>query len=179
MAVIALGALFALPTAAQASVFNSAPAPIGAIANLHAGEDDGNGGGGQSGSQDDGDQSSATHGTAGDKDDSFVVPPVVGHTEDKTAVSSSVPVSPKKPSQVVPVDAVPRVRSGNPQVGEAIQVDRVVPNVKTPTDLFVDTAVLGLGAIASGALVLGGVVGARAIKARRSGEKFDYFYGDK
>jgi hypothetical protein len=39
--------------------------------------------------------------------------------------------------------------------------------------------VLGLGAIASGALVLGGVVGARAIKARRSGEKLDYFYGDK
>jgi hypothetical protein len=54
----------------------------------------------------------------------------------------------------------------------------VLPSRKTPTDVFVDTAVVGLGAVALGAATLGGMVGVRAIRARRSGENNDYFYGE-
>jgi hypothetical protein len=62
--------------------------------------------------------------------------------------------------------------------GEPILVDKVLPTAKTPTDLFVDSAVVGLGAVGAGALALGTMVGVRAIRSRRSGEKTDYFYGD-
>ena len=69
IAVISLVALFGLPAAAHASVLTAAPAPIGAIANLHAGEDDGKDDG-ESDSQDEGGESSTFNGSAGDKDDS-------------------------------------------------------------------------------------------------------------
>lgn len=196
MAVIALSALFGLPAAAHASVLTATPAPIGSISNLHAGEDDG----GDNGEDHQGsrDESENSGGQQGDKDDSFVVPPVVVHppvtgstnsgtgsTGTGTGAGKGLPTG----AGTVPITSddvsetgsygLPAISGGNPQTGEAIQVDRVIPSSKTPTDLFVDTAVLGLGAIGSGALVLGGVVGVRAIKARRSGEKFDYFYGRK
>lgn len=181
MAVIALATLFGLPAAAHASGVSDTQAPISAIANLHAGDDDGQEDGedgGHSEYEDEGEEDDAFNGTAGDVDDSFVVPPVVGHIEDNAPGSGKAQIYPEDGEEYVPLGA-PQISSGDAKVGEAIRVDRVVPSTKTPTDLFVDTAVLGLGAIGSGALVLGGVVGARAIKARRSGEKFDYFYGGK
>jgi len=179
MAVIALAALFGLPVAAHASVLTAAPAPIGAIANLHTGDDESNQGS-EDDQSDEGDSgSTGTAPTSGDKDDSFVVPPMVGTVErTSTGVVQGQPASVEGPASIGSV-APTRINPDALPEGQAIQVERVVPSVKTPTDLFVDTAVLGLGAIGSGALVLGGVVGARAIKARRSGEKFDYFYGDK
>jgi hypothetical protein len=61
---------------------------------------------------------------------------------------------------------------------EPIMVDQVLPTAKTPTDLFLDSAVVGLGAVGAGALALGTMVGVRAIRSRRSGEKEDYFYGE-
>ena len=188
MAVIALSALFGRPAAAHASVLTATPAPIGSISNLHAGEDDG----GDNGEDHQGsrDESENSGGQQGDKDDSFVVPPVVVHPPVTGSTNSgtgstgtgtgagTVPITSDDVSETGSY-GLPAISGGNPQTGEAIQVDRVIPSSKTPTDLFVDTAVLGLGAIGSGALFLGGVVGVRAIKARRSGEKFDYFYGGK
>ena len=182
IAVIALAALFGLPAAAHASGISATQAPISAIANLHTGDDDGQEDGedgGHSESEDEGEEDDGFNGTTGDVDDSFVVPPVVGHIEDNIAGSGKEQIDPTERSEFVPLDGSPQISLSNAQVGEAIRVDRVLPSTKTPTDLFVDSALVGLAAIGSGAMVLGGVVGFRAVKARRSGEKFDYFYGGK
>lgn len=104
-------------------------------------------------------------------EESFVVPPVVIHP------GGNGPHAPGHSGQVLPEPYVPK---GLEDVsGDVpIRVDQVLPTAKTPTDLFVDSAVVGLGAVGAGALALGTMVGVRAIRARRSGEKADYFYGE-
>lgn len=104
-------------------------------------------------------------------EESFVVPPVVIHPGGKGQHA------PGHSGQVIPEPYVPK---GLADVsGDVpIRVDQVLPTAKTPTDLFVDSAVVGLGAVGAGALALGTMVGVRAIRARRSGEKADYFYGE-
>ncbi|MCX8530266.1 MAG: hypothetical protein ORN27_09420 [Rhodoluna sp.] len=164
-AALVLVTMFGLPVAAQAvTPVASAPSAV----SLHAehgddGEDQGD---------DEGGSFTAPDVNPQDTDDSFVVPPVVIHPDGKR----SHPFD-KGPGSVPPIDGTPQTLSDLPD-NHPIRVDKVQPSTKTPTDLFVDTAVIGLGAVGAGALGLGAVVGVRAIRARRSGVKADYFYGD-
>ena len=104
-------------------------------------------------------------------DETFVVPPVVIEPSGKGphGYVEPAPMAPEEAKSGQLLDGAP---------GEPIRVDQVLPSVKTPTDVFVDTAVVGLGAVGAGALALGTMVGVRAVRARRSGEKADYFYGE-
>lgn len=113
----------------------------------------------------------------GDDEGTFVMPPVVVDPN-KAGVHPARPIGPDGKHSHLPDDKVFSGEVDEGAVSEPIQVQRVLPNRKTPTDVFVDTAVVGLGAVALGAATLGGMVGVRAIRARRSGENNDYFYGE-
>ncbi len=169
-----LVALFGVPAAAHAAPV--APASTHTTVALHAeGGDDGSDDGEDNGDDGGGSFSPPVDtkpANPQDTDDSFVVPPVVIHPDGK----HSKPLD-QNPANVPPVDGKPLVQTDVPG-DHPIQVDKVQPSNKTPTDLFVDTAVIGLGAVGAGALGLGAMVGVRAIRARKSGEKADYFYGD-
>jgi hypothetical protein len=171
-AALVLVAMFGLPVAAQAAT-SATVAPSAFSLHAENGDDGGDHGGDKNG--DDGGSytpSDVTPANPQDQDDSFVVPPVVIHPDGKRSHQFD-----KGPGSVPPIDGTPQTLSDIPG-NHPIQVDKVHPSTKTPTDLFVDTAVIGLGAVGAGALGLGAVVGVRAIRARRSGVKADYFYGD-
>ena len=163
-AALVLVALFGLPLAAQASVVHTP------VASKLVSEDDN---GGDDNGQHRGDDNSSVvdPNNPSDKDDTFVVPPVVIHPGAKGPVHHFKPGT-KPPVNKQPTSTVPDVAGDHP-----IRLDQVKPSAKTPTDAFVDTAVIGLGAVGAGALGLGVVVGVRTIRARRNGEKADYFYG--
>lgn len=179
-AALVLVALFGLPATAQASTPTFANSTTVSIHSEHddeefedEGDDEDEGefedeeefGGGF----EDGDDES--FGGVDEDDETFVVPPVVIEPRGKA------PHEHDDPNTMIPEDYMPdQVLEGAP--GEPIRVDQVLPSVKTPTDVFVDTAVVGLGAVGAGALALGTMVGVRAVRARRSGEKADYFYGE-
>ena len=173
-AALVLVALFGLPATAQASTPTFSTATTVSIHSEHddeefedEGEDEGEdefGGGFE-----DGDDES--FGGVDEDDESFVVPPVVIEPR------GNGPHGPDDTAPTVPEEYMPdQVLDGASD--EPIRVDQVLPSVKTPTDVFVDTAVVGLGAVGAGALALGTMVGVRAVRARRSGEKADYFYGE-
>lgn len=170
-AALVLVALFGLPVTAQAAT-SFAPASTGV--SIHT-EDDEFEDEGEDGEEYEGEDSSSfadeEEAIADEDDESFVVPPAVihphgpGHNDDD------------------PMDQImPESYSSGPITdksgGQPIRVDQVLATAKTPTDLFVDTAVVGLGAVGAGALALGTMVGVRAVRARRNGEKADYFYGE-
>jgi len=165
-AALVLVALFGLPATAQAAT-SFAPTSIGV--SIHTEDDEFQ----DEDESEDEEGAEGEEGTAfsGEQEESFVVPPVVMH-----------PSGPGLAEPAPPVEGVPQeyLRNDVPDqmASEPIMVDQVLPTAKTPTDQFVDTAVVGLGAVGAGALALGAMVGARAIRARRSGEKADYFYGD-
>lgn len=179
-AALVLVALFGLPATAQASTPTFATS---ATVSLHSedhddefedededeGEDEGEDEDEFGGGFEDGDDES--FGGVDEDDETFVVPPVViePRHEGPHGPDDSAPMVPEEYMPGPLVDSAP---------GEPIRVDQVLPSVKTPTDVFVDTAVVGLGAVGAGALALGTMVGVRAVRARRSGEKADYFYGE-
>lgn len=68
-------------------------------------------------------------------------------------------------------------RNLNPEAAPPAQIQQVRGPQRTPADVFMESATVGLLAVGSGALALGGVAGVRAIKFRRN-PKGDYFYGD-
>ena len=112
----------------------------------------------------------------GDDEGTFVMPPVVVDAN-KSGVRPGRHLGSVGEGAHIPDD---KAFSGtvDAPASAPIQVQKVLPSRKTPTDVFVDTAVVGLGAVALGAVTLGGMVGVRAIRARRSGENTDYFYGE-
>ena len=112
----------------------------------------------------------------GDDEGTFVMPPVVVDPN-KAGVKPGRHLGSVGEGAHIPDD---KAFSGTVDTSATapIQVQKVLPSRKTPTDVFVDTAVVGLGAVALGAVTLGGMVGVRAIRARRSGENTDYFYGE-
>ena len=167
-AALILVALFGLPATAHAAT-PTPPAQSNPSVAVHAEPED-----------DEGEYEDAEDGEDGedqfddgdsDSDDSFVVPPVViqpdgmGHRP------------PPVDGQLPPEEDISMQRS-DVSGKHPVQVDKVHPDGKTPTDVFVDTALIGLGAVGAGAIGLGATVGVRAIRARRNGEKADYFYGD-
>lgn len=171
-AALVLVALFGLPATANAATSNS-PAPSTASAtSLHFEHEDED----EFEDEDESEYEEEAEGEEGsafseEDDESFVVPPVV--------------MDPEGPGRIAPEhrhEGIPEeyLRNDVPDqmAEEPIMVDQVLPTAKTPTDLFVDSAVVGLGAVGAGALALGTMVGVRAIRSRRSGEKEDYFYGE-
>ncbi len=174
-AALVLVAMFGLPVAAKAATPAAQPYAAAAIFAEH-GDDGGDDGG--DGGEADGNSGGTftapdtTPANPKDKDDSFVVPPVVVNP----AAKKTNPLG-KAPSKTTQVDSKTQPVVDLPQ-NHPIQVDKVQPSTKTPTDLFVDTAVIGLGAVGAGALGLGAMVGVRAIRSRKAGAKADYFYGD-
>jgi hypothetical protein len=157
-AALVLVALFGLPATANAAT-SSSPAPSTAsAASLHSEHADAE--------FEDEDKSENE-----EEDESFVVPPVVMDPKGPGRID------PEQRSEEFPEEYL-RNDVPDQMAEEPIMVDQVLPTAKTPTDLFVDSAVVGLGAVGAGALALGTMVGVRAIRSRRSGEKEDYFYGD-
>ena len=167
-AALVLLALFGLPaTAHAATTVTHSNSTVVVHAEPEDQGDDSEGEDGEDSQQSDGDQ---------DNDDSFVVPPVVIEPKGKGAHTAH-PTNPQIDGSA-PVEDTQVAPLGDVRGEHPVRVDEVRPEHKTPTDLFVDTALVGLGAVGAGALGLGAVVGVRAIRARRSGEKADYFYGD-
>jgi len=67
----------------------------------------------------------------------------------------------------------------NPEAAPAVNLANVRTSVKTPADVFMESATLALAALGIGAVAMGGVASTRAIRLRRN-PKGDYFYeGDK
>jgi hypothetical protein len=170
-AALVLVALFGLPGTANAATFNS-PAPSTASAtSLHFEHEDD-----EFEDEDESEYEEDAEGVEGsafseEEDESFVVPPVVMDPMGPGRID------PEQRNEEVPEEYL-RNDVPDQMADEPIMVDQVLPTAKTPTDLFVDSAVVGLGAVGAGALALGTMVGVRAIRSRRSGEKTDYFYGD-
>jgi len=71
--------------------------------------------------------------------------------------------------------AAPKVSKIDPQSAPAISMQGVKPATKTPSDIFMESATVGLTAMGVGAIALGGVAGVRAIRLRRNPTD-DYFY---
>lgn len=170
-AALVLVALFGLPATANAAT-SSSPAPSTASAtSLHFEHEDD-----EFEDEDESEYEEEAEGEEGsafseEDDESFVVPPVVMDPKGPGRID------PEQRSEEVPEEYL-RNDVPDQMAEEPIMVDQVLPTAKTPTDLFVDSAVVGLGAVGAGALALGTMVGVRAIRSRRSGEKADYFYGE-
>ena len=65
--------------------------------------------------------------------------------------------------------------TSNPNESQPIDVTLIRPDIKNPSDQFLDSAYLGLAVLGAAALGLGTAAGVRAVRVRRSG-KSDYFY---
>lgn len=63
----------------------------------------------------------------------------------------------------------------DPQASPAISMQGVKTSAKTPSQIFVESATVGLTAMGVGAIALGGVAGVRAIRLRKN-PLGDYFY---
>jgi hypothetical protein len=63
----------------------------------------------------------------------------------------------------------------DPQNVPAVDVSGINPSAKTPADIFMESATIGLTAMGVGAIALGGVAGVRAIRLRKN-PLGDYFY---
>ena len=63
----------------------------------------------------------------------------------------------------------------DPQAAPPISMQGVQTSPKTPSDIFVESATVGLTAMGVGAIALGGVAGVRAIRLRKN-PLGDYFY---
>jgi hypothetical protein len=63
----------------------------------------------------------------------------------------------------------------NPEAAPVVNLASVRTSVKTPADVFMESATIALAALGIGALAMGGVASSRAIRIRRN-PKGDYFY---
>ena len=63
----------------------------------------------------------------------------------------------------------------DPQAAPPISMEGVKPSAKTPSQIFMESATVGLTAMGVGAIALGGVAGVRAIRLRKN-PLGDYFY---
>ena len=71
--------------------------------------------------------------------------------------------------------AGPQVSKIDPQAAPPIKMQGVQTSVKTPSQIFMESATVGLTAMGVGAIALGGVAGVRAIRLRKNPHG-DYFY---
>lgn len=88
-------------------------------------------------------------------------------------------LAPVDPTMETPEGFKAQVNSVDPQAAPAIDVAGIKTTAKTPADIFMESATLGLSAMGVGALAFGGVASVRAIRVRKN-PKADYFYdGEK
>jgi hypothetical protein len=104
-------------------------------------------------------------GGAGLKQGFKVAPPKGG-----SGVNASVPDTAGKEQVIEPNSA-----AFDPTANQPIQMQNVHPSSKTPADTFIQSAQIGVGAMAAGAAVLGITAAARGKRARRE-SKTDFIY---
>jgi hypothetical protein len=63
----------------------------------------------------------------------------------------------------------------DPNANKPIQMQNIHPNKKTPADVFIESAQIGVGAMAAGAAVLGVTAAVRGVRFRRQA-KTDFIY---
>jgi hypothetical protein len=124
----------------------------------------------------------------GDGDDDFQisVPPMVITPDDEEEESEkSFKVSPPQGGQDVSTtvpDAEgnqqviePNSAAFDPNANEPINVQNINPTKKTPADVFIESAQVGVGAMAAGAAILGVTAAVRGSRFRRQA-KTDFIY---
>jgi len=114
---------------------------------------------------DDADDASTKTGGAGLKQGFKVAPPKGG-----SGVNSSVPDTAGNEQVIEPNSA-----AFDPTANQPIQMNQVHPSNKTPADVFIQSAQIGVGAMAAGAAVLGIAAAVRGQRSRRE-SKTDFIY---
>jgi hypothetical protein len=104
-------------------------------------------------------------GSANPKQSFKVSPPKNG-----SSVNSSVPDTAGNEQVIEPNSSV-----FDPNANKPIEMQNVRPNKKTPADVFIESAQIGVGAMAAGAAVLGVTAAVRGAKFRRQA-KTDFIY---
>ena len=104
-------------------------------------------------------------GGAGIKQGFKVAPPKGG-----SGVNASVPDTAGNEQVIEPNSA-----AFDPTANQPIQMENVHPSSKTPADTFIQSAQIGVGAMAAGAAVLGIAAAARGQRSRRE-SKTDFIY---
>jgi hypothetical protein len=107
----------------------------------------------------------ASNGTANPKQSFKVSPPKNG-----SSATNSVPDTAGNEQVIEPNSAV-----FDPNANKPIQMQNLHPNKKTPADVFIESAQIGVGAMAAGAAVLGVTAAVRGVRFRRQ-SKTDFIY---
>ena len=130
----------------------------------------------------------------GDDDFQISVPPMVitpnkdeseSEQEGSEAPKSTFKVSPPQGGQDVSVSVPdadgkqqviePNSAAFDPNANEPINVQTINPTKKTPADVFIESAQVGVGAMAAGAAILGVTAAVRGSRFRRQA-KTDFIY---
>ena len=121
----------------------------------------------------------------GDDDFQISVPPMVITPDDEEESEKSFKVSPPQGGQDVSAtipDAEgnqqviePNSAAFDPNANEPINVQNINPTKKTPADVFIESAQVGVGARAAGAAILGVTAAVRGSRFRRQ-SKTDFIY---
>jgi hypothetical protein len=115
--------------------------------------------------KDDAAGTSSKTGGAGLKQTFKVAPP-----KGSTGINASVPDTAGKEQVIEPNSA-----AFDPNANQPIQMHNVHPSSKTPADVFIQSAQIGVGAMAAGAAVLGIAAAVRGQRSRREA-KTDFIY---
>jgi hypothetical protein len=128
----------------------------------------------------------------GDDDFQIGVPPMVitpndgdGDEDDEANPTTAFKVSPPQGGSNA-IESVPNVSGGeqvvepnsaafDPNANQPIDMRNVNPSKKTPADVFIESAQIGVGAMAAGAAVLGVTAAVRGSRFRRQA-KSDFIY---
>lgn len=97
-----------------------------------------------------------------------VASPIQPNNYDVSPIGTSTNVGTNQPAE----DAATAL---NPEAAPAVNLASVQTSVKTPADVFMESATIALAALGLGAVAMGGVASSRAIRIRRN-PKGDYFY---
>jgi hypothetical protein len=113
----------------------------------------------------DSDDEEGEEGTGSPKRSFKVSPPMNG-----APANSSVPDTAGNEQVIEPNSA-----RFDPNANKPIQMQNIHPNKKTPADVFIESAQIGVGAMAAGAAVLGVTAAVRGVRFRRQA-KTDFIY---
>jgi hypothetical protein len=86
------------------------------------------------------------------------------------SVNSSVPDTAGNEQVIEPNSA-----AFDPNANKPIEMQNIRPNKKTPADVFIESAQIGVGAMAAGAVVLGVTAAVRGVRFRKQ-TKTDFIY---
>jgi hypothetical protein len=112
------------------------------------------------------DEAGEANGNAGNPKQAFKVSP----PKNGSSVTNSVPDTAGNQQVIEPNSAV-----FDPTANKPIEMQNIHPNKKTPADVFIESAQIGVGAMAAGAAVLGITAAVRGSRFRRQA-KTDFIY---